>query len=161
MALSQFPAALNASVPAVIKAADSFRYLRDTTGDMTWRTLNVGLSNLRDARATATLALSEANKSPVGAEAYLADLGGPQTLAAFQSGLVNISQKANAFSAVLALWVEGLPVSEIRTIQTVSLNGISSAQIVDTAFVSSANMGTLRTSVELQELITAFEAIGA
>ena len=161
MALSQFPAALNASVPAVIKAADSFRYLRDTTGDMTWRTINTGLETLRNARETSTLALSEANKSPVGAEAYLATLGGPQTLAAFQSGLVNINQKATAFTDSLALWVDGLPVSQIRSVGAVSYNGVSSVQVIDTPFVSAAYIGTLRTSVELQELIAAFEAIGA
>ena len=161
MALSQFPAALNASVPAVIKAADAFRYLRDTTGDMTWRSINTGLETLRNARETSTLALSEANKSPVGAEAYLADLGGPQTLVAFQSGLVNINQKATAFTDVLALWVDTLPVSQVRSVGTVSYGGVSSVQVIDTPFVSVVYMDTLRASTELQDLIVAFEAIGA
>ena len=161
MPLSQFPAAMNAAVPAILAASESLRYIRDTTGDLTWRSINAMQSDFRTAKTACLLAIAEANKSPASAQNYLANMGGPATLVLFNDGLSNIQQASNALFQAFGVWLDGLPNAEIRSVVNVTVNGVTTPQVVDAAFVSAASAAPLRTAPQLAALIVAFEGIGA
>ena len=161
MRLNQFPAAMNAAVPAVIAAGAALRYIRDTRGDLTWASIYEVQRALHNAKATCLAALAEAQKAPAEAEPYLAGLGGPQTIAAFGTGMAACEAAAQAWSQRLGGWISERPASDLRRVVRIDTGGVATAQIEDVPFVSEVAAAPLRTSSELSALIAAFEAVGA
>ena len=159
--LSQFPTAMPAAVTAVLRAAAALRYLRDTAGDMTFRSLDEAQDGLREAKATTFVALAEGGKAPAAAEAFMAGLGGPATLADYTAAAADIEAKAAAWNALLASTLAGLPVEAVIGLVTITTGGIDTKHIERRHFIPAELAAPLRASAELAALITAFEAVGA
>lgn len=165
MALSQFPIAFARSAETSIRAADLLRALRDSTGDLPWNTLGAVQGALRNAKVAATEALSEANKRPATAEAYMADMGGPSTLIDFQNAMGAIETAATAYNARVQSMLNLLTVSEVMWMEVFSADGIDTQILKHNPAIPNANPDKkadhLRVSQELADLIAAFESAGA
>lgn len=161
MALSRFSSVMPAAVEAVLSVTQALRYVRDTSGDLTLRSLDDVQNGLQVAKATTFAALSEGAIAPAAAEAFMAGLGGPATLAAYQAAAMDIEGKASAWNGLLAGVLTGLSGPDLIALVTRDVGGIETRHIEYVAFIPAATAGQLRTSQELAELIAAFEAVGA
>lgn len=161
MPLSQFPTAMPAAVAAVIHVATVLRYIRDTSGDLTFNALNDVQNALRISKATTYAALQEGAKSPAASESFMASIGGPETLADFQAAAFDLEAKASAWNSLVAATLSTLPVDKVIGMVTVSTNGIETRHIEYKTFIPADLAAPIRTSQQLADLISAFEAVGA
>lgn len=161
MALSQFPSVMPAAVSAVLRAASALRYVRDTSGDLPFRSLNDVQDALREAKTTTFAALSEGAKAPIAAEAFMAGLGGPSSLADYQASAMNIEAKASAWNALMASTIHSLPVDAVIGMVTLAMDGIETKHIEYRSFIPATYAEPIRSSQQLADLIAAFEAVGA
>lgn len=162
--ISLFPEAMPKAARASIKAADALRALRDSTGDMPFNLIEVVQGSLGNAKSATYDALSEGNKQPIAAEAFMASIvgpGGPATLAEFQTSAFAIETKAAAWNVALEAAILSMTSDELigmairgvapKTYKMPEYKGIMPAAKAD----------ALRASVALSDLITAFESVGA
>lgn len=161
MPLSQFPTAMPAAVTAVLSVAAALRHIRDASGDLTLHAINAAQDGLRHAKATTLGALSEGAKAPEAAEAFMAGLGGPATLAEYNAAAVEIEAKAAAWNARVAACLASLPVDAVIGMVVVDRDGIITRHIEHKSFIPADYADPLRHSDELAALIAAFEAVGA
>lgn len=159
--LSRFPTVMQSAVEAVIKTADALRYVRNTSGDLTWRSIDAIQEGLRESKITTYATFAEAAKQPASSEAYMASMGGPQTLTDYQAKAAGIEIAAHNWNAFLRTWVASIPHEMLIGVVTASVNGIETKHIERPAFVGAEHAMSLRASPELQALIEAFEAVGA
>ncbi|MBL3569931.1 hypothetical protein BV509_01100 [Rhodovulum sulfidophilum] len=161
MALSRFPAVMPRAAEAVIAAADALRYIRDTSGDLRLREIDGAIEALRTAKLACLAALAEGQKQPAAAEAFMASLGGPETLADFGAALVQIDAAATAWNDSWAAWLGTLAVSDLIQPATMIREGVDTRYIARIEAVSDATAAPLRQAQALDDLIAALEATGA
>ncbi|RAP39424.1 hypothetical protein BYZ73_20640 [Rhodovulum viride] len=161
MALSQFPTVMPQAVSAILGAATALRYLRETSGDLTWYSVEAVQTALRSAKASTLAAIAEAQKAPAAAEAFMAGIGGPTALPDLIALADEIEAAASAWNDALTAWVSGLPASDLIRVVTIATDGILTRHIERPAFVPAARAAALRARPELAALIGAFDAVGA
>ena len=161
MPLSQFPTAMPAAVTATLAAAIALRHIRDTKGDLTFRALDTVQDALFRSKVTTYSALVEGAKAPAAAEAFMAGVGGPASLADYQAAVVNIETKASAWNGTLSAALAELTGPELIDLVSRDVDGVKTRHIEMASFISAAKAGPLRASSELAALITAFEDVGA
>lgn len=161
MALSRFPAVMDAAIYAVLQTAEAMRYVRDARGDLMWSSLDAVQDGLRRAKVTTYATFAEAAKQPAAAEAHMASLGGPATIAAYQAKAVAVETEAAAWNAWLAGYLATLPTGSLIGMVTNGADGIETRHIEWAAFIPGDLAAPLRASAQLAALITAFEAVGA
>lgn len=161
MGLSRFPSVMQTAVEAILQTADALRFVRDTQGDLPWVYLDAVQNGLRASKVGTYAVLAEAAKQPQSAEAYMASLGGPETLAEFQAKAVQVEIAAAAWNAFLAGFIETLPHSALIAIVVQSYDDIRTKHIEHPGYIPAAEAVAVRTSSTLTDLIAAFEAVGA
>lgn len=159
--LSRFPSVMQSAVDAVISTAEALRYLKTTSGDLPWHVLDRVQDGLRTAKVTTYATFAEATRQPEAAEAYMASMGGPQTLADYQAKAAQIEVAAAAWNAYLAGWVATLPHEELIGVVIVNQGGVETKHVERPAFVPGDIAEPLRESQELADLLIAFESVGA
>lgn len=161
MALSRFPAVMDAAVAAVLQTAEAMRHVRDAQGDLMWSSLDDIQTGLRRSKATTYATFAEAAKQPQAAEAHMASLGGPATIADYQSKAMVVEQAATAWNAWLSGFLGSLPSSALISVVVYSTDGIETKHIERPSYIPGALAAPLRASAELAALIDAFEEVGA
>ncbi len=161
MGLSRFPAVMDAAVEAVLQTAEAMRYVRDARGDLLWASLDAVQDGLRRSKVTTYATFAEAAKQPQSAEAHMASLGGPSTIAAYQAKAVVVEAAAAAWNAWLAGYLATLPTGSLVGMVIRSQDGIDTKHIEWATFIPGDLAAPLRASAQLAALITAFEAVGA
>jgi len=162
MALSQFPIVMPQAVAAIVAAADSMRYLRNTAGDMTWMTLEMAQDALRPAYEMSLDALAEGAKAPEAAGAFMASIGGPETLVDFQTMLQGFVNATAAWNGFLSTYLSTLPQSCLIGLVRRDLRGITGTWHIERpGFIPGEHAANLRAAPQLLSLIEAFEAVGA
>lgn len=159
--LSRFPNVMQSAVEAVLQTADALRHVKNSSGDLTWYALESIQNGLRQSKVTTYATFEEAAKQPANAEAYMAAMGGPQTLADYQEKAMKIEIAAAAWNSYLSRWLEGIPHEMLIGMITINANGISTRHIERPAFIGEVYAQQLRASPELGALVSAFEAVGA
>jgi len=150
-----------AAATATLAAATALRHVRDTSGDLTFRALDTLQEALFRAKVTTYAALVEGGKAPVAAQEFMAGIGGPATLAAYQTAAMNIEMKAAGWNSALSAALAGLTGPELISMITRNVNGVEAKYIERATFIPAAKADPLRASPELDALISAFEAVGA
>lgn len=161
MGLSRFPAVMDAAVEAVLQTAEAMRYVRDAQGDLMWSSLDDIQTGLRRAKLTTYATFAEAAKQPISAEAHMASLGGPASIADYQAKAVGVEMAAAAWNAWLAGYLVTLPPSALISVVIHAGDGIETKHIERPAFIPGDLAAPLRASAELAALIEAFEEVGA
>ena len=161
MALSQFPAIMPRAVSAIVAAAAALRYLRDTSGDLTWLALETAQDSLRPAYEASIEALSEGAKAPEAAGAFMQSIGGPASLSDLQTALQGFVVATNAWRVYLAGYLANLPQSCLVSLVYRPLGQTGTWHIERPGFIPAEHAAALRAAPELDALIVAFEAVGA
>lgn len=161
MSLLQFQIIMPKAVQSVVSSAGALRDIRDGVGELHFRDLNLAQQHLHGAKINSIGALTEGQKATVAAEAFMQSLGGPATLGAFAVRMAEIEAKASAWNARLKSWLETLPSSAFVKMVVRSQDGIDAKHIGQTQVATEMQADPLRSSVELADLIAAFEAVGA
>mgnify|MGYP000454050762 CR=1 FL=1 len=161
MTLSKFPTVMPEAVAASIAVADALRYVRDSSGDLTFAALHAVQEGLAGAKLTTAAALTEGQKQPAAAESFMAGLGGPTTLAAFYAASVDLEAKAAAWNVALAGLLSSLSADELIGLELHGVDPLSYKLIRHKAFIPAAKADPFRANQALAELIAAFEAVGA
>jgi hypothetical protein len=152
---------MSAAADAVLRAGEALRHVRTSSGDLTFRDLDLVYQGLSDSKVNALAALAEGGKAPTGAEEFMAKMGGPATLADFQVKLEDIETKAAAFHAEVTATFAAIPSSSLIAVKTRNLGGVTVPFIERGAFIPATYANPLRTSAALADLQAAFEAVGA
>lgn len=158
MALSRFPTVMPQNVEAVLRAASAIRHVRLATGDLLFRDLDAVQAGLEQAKITFVAALTEAQKAPEAAQAFMASVNGPVTLAQYQQGAVTIETAAAAWNARLAATLASLTSADLITL--VTRPDSQTKHIERSAFIPAVVADPLRQSAELGALLASFEAVG-
>lgn len=149
------------AVEAVHSTAAALRHVRDTQGDLPWWALDRVQDGLAQSKETCLAALAEGQRQPVSSEAFMASMGGPITLADFQTKIAACEAAAAGWNAALAAFVASLSASELIVLVRRGEGMMATSHIERVAFLTQARADTLRQSPELATLIAAFEAVGA
>lgn len=161
MGLSRFPTVMAGAADAVIATAAALRRVRDSAGDLPFRDLDAIQDGLRAAKVSTFAAFAEAAKQPAAAEAFMANMGGPPSLAAYRAAAGAIEVAAAGWNAFLAAWLSGLPRESLIAIVVRSYDGIETKHVERPAFVAAEVAAPLRASAQLAALVAAFESVGA
>lgn len=161
MGLSRFPAVMSDAVEAVLTTAEAMRYVRDARGDLLWSSLDDIQDGLRRAKLTTYATFAEAAKQPAAAEAHMASVGGPATIAAYQAKAMAVEVAAAGWNAWLAGYLATLPTGSLIGIVVDARDGVETERIEWAAFIAGDLAAPLRASAQLAALIGAFEAVGA
>lgn len=160
MALSTFPTDMPVAAAAVLASAEKFRAIQSQGGGLLWRVLEDAQNSLRASKLACLKAMAEGQKQPAGAEAFMAQIGGPATLAEFAAALQAVEVAASAWNDFLTTFLAGLPTSDLIAVHRQDQNlPTETRHIIRPAAI--ANADALRNSQELANLIAAFEAAGA
>ena len=167
MALSTFPNDMNAAAATVLNVAARFRAIRDGSGDLSWSDLEAAQNGLRRAKLAniavithlATLAQTNSDRLAV-AENYMASLGGPATLSAFEGALMVVEQAASAWNDALPAFLATLGSRAFVATQDAG-QPTETRHIAWSPVIPETEASALRQSAELAALITAFGAVGA
>lgn len=162
MALSQFPLVMPKAVAAIVAAATAMRYLRDTSGDLTWFSLEMAQDSLRPAYEASIEALAEGAKAPEAAGVFMQSIGGPATIEELQQALQGFVEATAAWNTFLSGYLLTLPQSCLISLVRRDLSGFTGTWHIERpGFIPAEHAGVLRASPELSALIGAFEAVGA
>lgn len=159
--LSRFAMALPRAADAFLNAADALRFIRDSGGDLTWRALEDAQQKIAIAKATGLDAYTEAQRQPAAAQQFLADIGGPETLAEFNTLLGQLNTAMNAWHAGLTALIDLMDGTEFMTVVQRGTGAGSTFHFERVGFLAEARADVLRNSTQLANLIAAFEAVGA
>lgn len=174
MTLRMYRNSVPAAMTAATHAADQLRALQGGAGDLPFSQIETVQRALGRSKVTALAAITdlstasqESTAEAAEAETFLANYGGPASIADFQSHLASIDTAAGDWAARLKAAVR-----EVST--TAATSGIyfvdieprdfSGTQIKMVSYfdrMTSAIATPLRASSELAALIAAFEAAGA
>jgi len=161
MALSKFPAAFNAVTESILRAADEARAIRDGSGDLRWSSIVNLIRTLGQLEANYEVAKVEGQKQLTAAQAYIAELGGPATLAQFNTLMSNVSTRKqnmlNGFDTILG----NLSGNDFYVQKTLNLGGHSITLMEQQDFIPTTTSNTIRASALIANLITDLEALGA
>lgn len=160
MALSTFPQMMSNAAETVILTANRLRNLRDGSGAIQLSDIDAINRALRSAKSSSVNAIAEGQKRPVDAEAFMASIGGPSTMDAFQAAIANLDAAAAAWVAAWKATVEALDVADLISVQTVTAGGVQSTQIVRIDTIPDPAATSLRQNQALADLIATFEAYG-
>jgi len=160
MALSRFPKAMDDAANAVIKLTEAAKFVRDTSGDLSFRDLDRLQDSLRAAKIASFTVMAEGQKAPANAETFMASMGGPTTLQDFGAAMADIETKASAWNNVLSSWIAGLSAANFVEVSTVSREGVDTRHILRTDMCDGPTAAPLRSSAALNDLIAALEAVG-
>lgn len=158
MALSRFPAMMDANVSAVLRTATALRFIRDSTGDLAFRHLDAVQSGLEQSKVTFGMAFAEAQKAPEAATAFMASIGGPASLQDYGAGAIALEAAAGDWNGRLSAALASIPAADLIT--TVLRAETQTRHIEHAAFISAVIADPLRQSPELAALIAAFESLG-
>lgn len=161
MVLSRFSSVMPSAVDAVLSTAEALRHVRDTQGDLPWWALDRVQDGLLQAKESCLAALSEGQRQPVTSEAFMASLGGPETLADFQAKIQACEIAAVAWNAALGSLLSSLAADEVIALVRRGGGIMATSHIERVPFLTQARADTIRQSQELTDLIAAFEAVGA
>lgn len=159
--LSQFPGVMDRCVRSVISAAVALRRVRDGTGDLSMRDLHAVQQGLRGSKHNTYKVLAEAAKAPGPAEAYMASVNGPATIAAFQAQAVVLEAASAAWNTRLDAMIATLTGPEVLGLVIHDHEGIQTKGLAYAPAIPAAKAAPLRSCAELAALIAEFEAVGA
>ncbi|AVO36589.1 hypothetical protein [Pukyongiella litopenaei] len=159
--LSQFPRVMDRCVRAVIVAAEALRRVRDGTGDLSIRDLHAIQQGLRSSKYQTYQVLTEAAKAVPAAEAYMASVNGPATIAAFQAQAVVLETAAAAWNARLDAMIATLTGPEVIGLVVRNFDGVQTKDLTFASVIPETKAAPLRASTELAALIAEFEVVGA
>jgi hypothetical protein len=161
MVLSKFSSVMPLAVVASIDCANALRYVRDTSGDLTFRALNNVQDGLATAKITTGEALTEGTKQPAHAESFMASLGGPATLAEYYAAAQDTEIKASAWNVELAALLSSLTADELIGLEPAGVAPLDYKLIEHRSFIPAAKADPFRSNQALADLIASFEAVGA
>ena len=167
MPIPVFDTALPRLAEALNHTADVLRNIRDTSGDLSWRAAHLerekALFALRSAWLNLRGLVVDGSEQPIAANlAVLNDRlpdypGLPSTAGAFQTAMEGIHTDIQAFNVAYATWHDALAVSSI-----IEWQNPGTAQMTRhlKSALTEVEAAPLRSSTELNDLITAIEAMG-
>jgi len=161
MALSSFPRAVDDLVSQLAAVANQARDIRDGTGDLRWSAVENFMLRMGSLRASYAAAKSEALKQVAAAQAYIADLGGPATLAEFDTLMAEVDTRIGAFGAAVDTFVAGRGADEFAQVVELNVSGQATKVLQRRDIMPAATATQLRGTAVLADLITALEALGA
>lgn len=161
MGISLFKEAMPAAGRATVSAANALRHVRDSSGDLPFSALNTVQEGLAEAQDRTAAALIEGAKQKTFAEQFMAEMGGPATLAEFQAATVNIKAKVAAWNVVLEAALQSVPSADLIGLVQYGSAPMDFKLIRHKAHIPAAIADPLRADPALAELISAFEAVGA
>jgi len=162
MALSNFPQAVSSFVESAVVAANLCRSARDNTGPLRWADVEALTRRLGQVQGAYEGARVEALKSTTAAQAYIADLGGPATLAEFATAMAAVDTAIAALTTELENFIANQqPTAFMEVVSLHVGNGVNAQILQVKAFVPDASVAAFRGSSQLQNVITALEALGA
>jgi len=159
--LSRFAITLPRAADAFLNAADALRFIRDSGGDLTWRALEDAQKKIAIAKAAGFDAFEDAQKQPATAEQFLADIGGPATLAEFNTLLGQLNTAMNAWHTGLTQLIAVMDGPEFLAVAQSGTGASSTFHFERVGGLTQARADVLRNSSQLADLIAAFEAVGA
>ncbi len=158
--LSRFPVVMPQCVEAVLAVAAALRHVSQSSGDLTWRDVNAIQDGLHRAKETTAAALAEGQKAPAAAEAFMASIGGPATLAEFAALAADIEAKATAWNVRLAAALAELTADEVIFLGHRGEGAAATRHVQYRHFLPARVADPLRQSDELAALVAAFVAVG-
>jgi hypothetical protein len=162
MPLSTFPTDMANAAQAVLAASEKFNAIHSQSGDLMWRLLEDAQNSLRQAKAAALKAMASGALQQTNAEAFMATLGGPVTLADFQAGLVQVELASTAWNDHLENeFLPSLPNVDLIGMAVNNRDGIETRHYNRPAFIPGIRATPLRQSQQLSDLVAAFAAVGA
>ena len=146
------------AIEACIDVANLLRAFRDSTGDMSLADVQRIENGLTRAKDFCIRALAEGKKQPAGAEAVMKGAGGPDTLTALETGLGGVEVSAAGWNVAVDAMYPNLKWNDLieRTTTAVGTKVTNHKMLIPSVLAD-----TLRQSTALQDLIAAFEAVGA
>lgn len=156
--LSRYEKEMKRAMEATMDVADLLRDFRDSTGDLPLQRIERIEQALSKAKESTVSALKEGQKRPDESEAFMRAEGGPDTLTALEDGLKVVEISAAAWNAAVDAMYPNLVWSDLieRTTTAVGTKVTNHKMLIPSALAD-----TLRQSTALQDLIAAFEAVGA
>lgn len=161
MALSQFTSIMPAAATAVIRVAAALRYIKDSSGDLSYTVIDELQNALRESKETTIKAIEEGLKAPAGAEAFMVSIGGPLSLEEYQYYAYQIEIRASAWNDLLGSIINSIPSEHLIGMVTNNANGIATRHREPKPFMPAQYADQMRTSTALIELLAAFESVGA
>lgn len=162
MALSQYPTTVPAFAGAVADLANHLRFIRDSSGDLTYRVLFSAFDKTERAEVLYRAAVADMQISGAAADQLLSDLGGPENLATLQSLMGAVGTAKTAFSTALQTYLSNKTGSDLINVVTLTdSNGNDYQSLQYAQFIPSADAGAVRAAQQLANFITALEALGA
>lgn len=161
MPLSRFAITLPRAADAFLSAADALRFIRDSGGDLPWRTIEDAQQKIAAAKVTGLAAYQDAQIRPAAAQQFLADIGGPATLAEFNTLLGQLNTAMNAWHTGLSSLLSIMDGTEFMAVVQRGTGTGATHHFERVGFLTQARADVLRSSTQLANLIAAFEAVGA
>lgn len=161
MALSAFPRAVDDLVAQIVAVATLARGIRDGAGDLRWSALENFMLRLGGLQAAYDAAKAEAQKQLPAAQAYIADLGGPATLAEFNTLMTEVDARIAAFATAVETFLAGRGADEFAQVVELNVSGKATKVLQRRDIMPAATATQLRGTAVLANLITALEAIEA
>lgn len=162
MPLTTFPADMNAAVTAVLYSANAFRAIMTQSGDLTWRMLEDAQNSLHTSKTACITAIASASLATTAAEAYMASINGPESIAAFQTSMAAVETAASAWNTALYAFLISLPSTELIGLYTRNTGLPNETKYIGRpAFIPAEYANALRALPALSGLVAAFEAVGA
>lgn len=164
MSIWAFTGPMDRAAVAVERALAVLRHIHTARGDLPYRDLDMAQEALREAKVASLAILTRAATATnvAAAEAHMASLGGPATMAEFTARVTVIEGKSASWNTALAACLAGLGSAGLPVMVTRTVDGISTQHIERPHAIPGVLADPLRTSTELAELAAAFfEAVGA
>ena len=161
MALSRFPGVMQSAVDAVLNITEKIRFVKNSSGDLLWQSLDDIQDGLRRAKETTFATFIEAEKQPEWSEEYMAKVGGPVSIAEYKQLAVQVETAAYFWNLYLTnVFLPSLPQENLIGMVTNNYNGVSTRHIERPFFIPGSLASPLRQSKELADLLSAFESVG-
>ncbi len=161
MALSRFPAAFDNVTQGIITAAETARTIRDGVGPLRWSTVQQLVRVLGQLESNYEFAKVEAQKQLTAAQAYIADVGGPATLAEFNTLMTAVSGRKQNLLNGLDTLLGNLSGTDFYKQSSLNIGGYNITLLEQNDFVPDATSTDIRTSNLIANLIADLEALGA
>ena len=161
MALSTFPRAVDDAIAQLVLVANVARGLRDGTGPVRWSEIERLMHHAGGMLAAYDAAKAEAQKQLSAAQAYIADMGGPATLAEFNTAMVEVETRVDAFASAVETFIGTKTSDEFAQVVNLNVGGRNARILQRRDIMPDATATQLRGTAVLANLITALEAVGA
>jgi len=161
MPLSTFPRAVDDAIAQMVLVANVARGLSDGTGPIRWSEIENLMLRAGGMLAAYDNAKAEAQKSLAAAQAYIADMGGPATLAEFNTAMVEVETRVDAFASAVETFIGTKTSDEFAQVVNLNVGGRNARILQRRDIMPDATATQLRGTAVLANLITALEAVGA